>query len=69
MTEQTWFDLPPKTEVELIAAASLLDLGYKPAEVVIRRRKDNFTLIGVLIARPRPAWLLRFRLWRVEKGL
>ena len=69
MTGQTWFDLPPKTTVELIAAAPLLDLDYKPAEIAIRRRRDDFTLIGVLIARPRPAWLLRFRLWRAGKGL
>ena len=69
MTDQTWFDLPPETTVELIAAAPLLDLGYKPAEVAIRRRRDDFTLIGILIAKPRPAWLRRFRLWRAGKGL
>ena len=55
MTDQTWFDLPPETTVELIAAAPLLDLGYKPAEVAIRRCQDDFTLIGILIAKPRPA--------------
>jgi hypothetical protein len=69
MTDQTWFDLPPETTVELIAASPLLDLGYKPAEVAIRRRRDDFTLIGILIAKPRPSWLLEFRLWRAEKGL
>ncbi len=69
MTEQPWFDLPPKTEVELIAAESLLERGYKPVELAIRRRVDDFTLIGVLIARQRPTWLLRFRLWRKEQGL
>jgi hypothetical protein len=69
MTDQTWFDLPPETTVELIAAWPLLALGYKPAEVAIRRRRDDFTLIGILIAKPRPAWLLEFRLWRTGKGL
>ena len=69
MTDQTWFDLPPETTVELIAAAPLLDLGYKPAEVAIRRCQDDFTLIGILIAKPRPSWLLAFRLWRAGKGL
>ena len=33
-----YFDLPPETEVELVAAAPLLDLGYKPAEIAVRRR-------------------------------
>ena len=69
MTDQTWFDLPPETTVELIAASPLLDLGYKPAEVAIRRRRDDFTLIGILIAKPLPSWLLEFRLWRTGKGL
>ena len=64
-----YFDLPPETEVELVAAAPLLDLGYKPAEIAVRRRKDDFTLIGILIAKQRPAWLLAFRLWRAGKGL
>ena len=64
-----YFDLPPETEVELVAAAPLLDLGYKPTEIAVRRRKDDFTLISVLIARPRPAWLLAFRLGRAKRGL
>jgi hypothetical protein len=69
MTNRTRFDLPPETAVELFVASPPLDLGYKPAEVAIRRRRDDFTLIGILISKPRPAWLLEFRLWRTGKGL
>jgi hypothetical protein len=66
----TWFDDAPRTEHEqTVLAKPLLECGYKLHEIAIRRRIDTCELIGVIIAKPRPAWLLACRLWLAGKGL
>ena len=65
--KKEWIDITPNGYSELVRP--LVDCGYKLSEIAIRRRVGDLALIGVIIAKPRPAWLLACRLWLAGKGL
>ena len=69
MMQMAWEDVTPYTAEEFTVVERLLECGYYRNEVAVRKQLYTGKVIGAVIIKPRPTWLLAWRLLLAGKGL